>query len=156
MTNFTLMTSWLGSDRKKGTFITPLFYTFKLFSTNCLGTSVDTYVNCDTFNTEKQKGIPYLDVTTVYSEETNTVFINVVNRHKDNTITADIITTSGLFNGKAVANVITGDSLIESFKFDKQEQYIPVIKKIEIEKNKFSVSFPSHSFTQIKVTVKKK
>jgi alpha-N-arabinofuranosidase len=47
MANFTLMTSLLGNDRQKGTFKTPLFYTFKSFSTNCLGNSVDTYVECD-------------------------------------------------------------------------------------------------------------
>ncbi|MBA7539388.1 Intracellular exo-alpha-(1-_5)-L-arabinofuranosidase [subsurface metagenome] len=156
MANFTLLTSLLGSDREKGTFKTPLFNTFKLFSNNCLGYSVDTYVECDTFNTQKYKGIPFLDVTTVYSEETNTVFINVVNRHKDNTITADIFIDSGEFTGKAEAKVITGDSLEDPFTFDQQGQYIPVKKEIEIEKNEFSYSFPAHSFTQIKVALKKK
>ena len=69
MANFTALTSLLSSDPKQGTFKSPLFYTFKLFSNNCLGNSVDTYVSCDTFNTEKHKGIPYLDVSTVYSTE---------------------------------------------------------------------------------------
>lgn len=82
MTNFTLMTSLLSTDREKGNFKSPLFYTFKLFSNNCLGNSVDTYVECDTFNTEKFKGIPFLDVTTVYNKETKTVYINVVNRQR--------------------------------------------------------------------------
>ena len=110
-----MLTSLLGSDREKGTFKTPLFYIFKSFSNNCLGNSIDTYVECDTFNTEKYKGIPYLDVTTVYSKETNTVYINVVNRHKDKAITAEIINNSGGLTGKAEATLITGDSLNESF-----------------------------------------
>ncbi|HEX7412307.1 MAG TPA: alpha-L-arabinofuranosidase C-terminal domain-containing protein, partial [Bacteroidales bacterium] len=63
MANFTTLTSLLSSDPAKGTFKSPLFYTFKLFSNNCLGNSVDTYVVCDTFNTGQYKGIPYLDVT---------------------------------------------------------------------------------------------
>src|SRR5678815_1536774 len=104
--NFTTMTSLLSTEPNKGSFKTPLFYTFKLFSNNCLGNSVDTHVACDTFNTEKYKGIPYLDVTTVYSKETNTVFINVVNRHQDKAITADIASTSGDFTGKAEASLI--------------------------------------------------
>ncbi|MEJ2629297.1 MAG: alpha-L-arabinofuranosidase C-terminal domain-containing protein, partial [bacterium] len=78
MTNLTLMTSLLSTDREKGTFKSPLFYTYKMFSNNCLGSSIDTYVECDTFNTEKYKGIPYLDVTSTYSKETNTVCVNVV------------------------------------------------------------------------------
>ena len=153
MANFTLMTSLLGSDREKGTFKTPLFYTFKLFSNNCLGNSVDTWVECDTFNTEKYKGIPYLDVTTVYSEETNHAYINVINRHKDNSITADIVSSSGEFATKAEATVITSASLKDPFSFDEQKQYIPVTEKINSTKNKVNFTFPPHSITQIKVGV---
>jgi len=153
MTNFTLLTSLLNSDTEKGSFKTPLFYTFKLFSNNCLGNSIDTYVECDTFNTEKNNGIPFLDVTSVYSKETNTVFINVVNRHKDETITAEIINTSGMFTGKAETSLLTVDSLEEQFVFDKQEQYKPVTKEIKVDGNKITCSFPAHSFTQIKVKV---
>jgi alpha-N-arabinofuranosidase len=155
MTNFTLATSLLGSDRDKGTYKTPLFHVFKSFSNNCLGNSVDTYVECDTFNTEKYKGIPFLDITAVYSSENNTVFVNVVNRHKDKSITADIINSSGVFSGKAEANIINSSSLEEPFTFDKQKEYLPEKKEIKIEGNKISCSFPPHSFTQIKAGIKK-
>ena len=155
MTNFTMFTSLLGSDRQKGTFKTPLFYVFKSFSNNCLGKSVDTYVECDTFNTEKYKGIPYLDVTSVYSKETNTLYINVVNRDEDEAITADILASSGEITGKAEASVINSESLRDPFVFDKQKQYIPVINEVKTEKNKLTYSFPAHSFTQIKVGMKK-
>ncbi len=154
MANFTMMTSLLSTDREKGSFKTPLFYTFKLFSNNCRGNSVDTYVQCDTFNTEKYKGIPYLDVTTVYNKETQTVFVNVVNRNKEKAITAEIISEGHAFNGKAEASVVTSDSLYSSFTFDKQKEYIPAMKEIEVTGNTFSYSFPAHSFIQIKAGVK--
>ena len=154
MANFTMMTSLLNSDRGKGSFKTPLFYTFKLFSNNCRGNSVDTYVQCDTFNTEKCKGIPYLDVTAVYNKGTNIVFINVVNRDKDKAIAAEIINDSGILSGKAEASLIDCDSLNAVFTFEKQKEYIPVIKEIEIKGDKISFSFPAHSFTQIKAEVK--
>jgi alpha-L-arabinofuranosidase len=155
MSNFTMLTSLLGSDKEKGTFKTPLFYIFKSFSNNCRGKSVDTYVECDTFNTTLFKGIPYLDVTTVYSKETNTAYINVVNRHKDNPITADIISASGEFAAKAEATLVAGNSLNDSFTYDKQSQYVPVTKVINTDKNRISYSFPPHSFTQIKVEIRK-
>ena len=155
MSNFTLLTSLLSSDPKKGTFKSPLFYIFKAYSNNCRGNAIDTYVQCDTFNTEKYKGIPFLDVTSVYSKETNTVFINVVNRHKDKTITAEISGTSGDFTGKAIASLITTDKLNEAFTFDQQAQYVPLTKEIAIAGNKLSYTFPPHSFTQIKIAVKK-
>jgi alpha-L-arabinofuranosidase len=154
MANFTMLTSLLNTDKDKGSFKTPLFYTFKLFSNNCRGNSVDTYVQCDTFNTEKYKGISYLDVTTVYNKETNTVFINVVNRHKDKEITTEIISDSHNLNGKAEASVVDCGSLTDFFTFDKQKEYIPVTKAIEITGNTISFSFPAHSFTQIKAGVK--
>jgi alpha-L-arabinofuranosidase len=153
MTNFTMLTSLLASDQEKGTYKTPLFYIFKAYSVNCRGKAVDTYVECDTFNTEKYKGIPYLDVSAVYSEETNTIFINVVNRHKDKAITAEIANAGGL-EGKAEASLITGNSLNDTFTFDQQGQYIPSLKEVKIDKNKITYSFPAHSFTQIKVGLK--
>ena len=101
------------------------------------------------------KGIPYLDVTTVYSKETNTIIINVVNRHKEKAIHAEIINTAGGLTGKAEATLIAGNSLNESFAFDKQAQYVPLSKEVIIDKNKITYSFPAHSFTQIKIELKK-
>jgi alpha-L-arabinofuranosidase len=156
MTNFTLLTSLLSSDPKKGTFKSPLFYIFKAYSNNCLGSAVDTYVNCDTFNTEKYKGIAYLDVSATFSKEANAVFINVVNRHKDKAITTDIISTSGDFSGKAEASLITGKDMQEAFVFDKQQDYVPVKSNVETKNNQFTYTFPPHSFTQIKILLKRK
>jgi alpha-N-arabinofuranosidase len=156
MANFTMATSLLSSDPKKGTFKSPLFYTFKLFSNNCLGASVDTYVACDTFGTVQFRGIPFLDVTAVYSKEDNVVFINVVNRNKDKIIATDIVSNSGNFSGNAEATIINNDDLKTPFSFDKQAQYLPVTKNAKVSGNKLSFAFPAHSFTQIKVRVNKK
>jgi alpha-N-arabinofuranosidase len=93
-------------------------------------------------------------VTSVYSKETNTVYINVVNRHRDKAMATDIFSTSGAFMGKAETKLITVDSLDEPFTFDKQDHYNPVTKEIKLEGNKISCSFPAHSFTQIEAGVK--
>ncbi|MDZ7723874.1 MAG: alpha-L-arabinofuranosidase C-terminal domain-containing protein [candidate division KSB1 bacterium] len=155
MTNFTLMTSLLSMDREHGTYKSPLFHTFKLFSNNCLGRSLDTHVECDTFNTERYKGIPYLNVTSVYDPEKNVVYFNVVNRHKIETLTADILNSGCTFKGKAVAKLVTVDSLTEPFSYDKCDQYVPQTDEFPVTDNKFSYSFPPHSFVQIKVNVEK-
>lgn len=156
MGNFTMMTSLLSNDPQKGNYKSPLFYAFKLFSTNCRGQALDTYTVCDTFNTDKYKGIPYLDVTSTYAASDNTVYINVVNRHKDKAITADILSTSGNFNGNAEASVLTSSNLQEAFSYDKQQQYLPAKQPVATKGNALSFSFPAHSFTQIKVMVKPK
>ena len=56
-------------------------------------------------------------MTSVYSKETKTVYINVVNRHKDKTITAEIKNTAGTFAGKAEMSLLTAASLEEPFAF---------------------------------------
>ncbi len=154
MGNFTMFTGLLASDRDKGTYKSPLFETFRLFSTNCRGASIDTYVECDTFNTEKYQGIPFLDVTSVYSKDTKTVFVNVVNRHKDKSITAEITNSAGPFTGKAEVSVLNATSLDEPFAFEKQEQYKPVKKEVSVDGNRITWSFAPHSVTQIRVVVK--
>ena len=156
MANFTMLTSLLSSDPKNGTFKSPVFYTFKAFSNNCLGASVDTYVACDTFGTAQFRGIPYLDVTTVYSKESNTAFINVINRNKDKAITTDIESNGANFSDKAQASIINSDDLKAPFAYDKRNQYVPVTKDVKISGDKLSFTFPPHSFTQIKVGVNKK
>jgi alpha-N-arabinofuranosidase len=154
MTNFTLMTSLIQTDPEKGSFKTPLFHTFKMFSNNCLGNSIDPYVECDTFNTEKYKGIPYLDVTAVYAKASNTVYINVVNRHKDKAIITNIQSTSGDFDGKAEISIINRQDLNEPFTYDNESEYVPGKEEINVKKNEFAHSFPPHSITQIKVGMK--
>jgi alpha-N-arabinofuranosidase len=154
MANYTLFTSLLSFDKDKGLFKSPLFHTFKLFSNNCLGSSVDVFTKGETFDTNECQGIPYLDATSVFNNETNTLVINVVNRHKDESIETEILSSSGAFSGKAVASVVNGE-LDEVFTFDKRDQYIPETKEFSVKGNKLTYSFPPHSFTQIKVGVKK-
>jgi alpha-N-arabinofuranosidase len=155
MTNFTMLTSLLNTDREKGSFRTPLFNTFKLFSNNCRGNSINTYVVCDTFNTSDCKGIPYLDVTSVFVKESNTLLINVVNRHRDEAISTEIISNSGSFSGKALTSEVNSNDIRAEFTFDKQQQYIPVTKEVPVKGNKMTYSFPAHSFVQIKVKIEK-
>lgn len=156
MGNFTAMTSLLSNDPKRGSYKTPLFYTFKLFSNNCLGASVDTYVECDTFNTDKFKGIPYLDVTTVYNREGNAVFVNVINRHQDKSIRSSIQNTTGLFSGEAEVSTINSESLSAPFVFEKTADYLPKTTKLSVSGDRLDYVFPPHSFTQIRLAVRKK
>jgi alpha-N-arabinofuranosidase len=155
MANFTMLTSLLSNDPKNGTFKSPVFYTFKLFSNNCLGSSVDAFVACDTFATDKYKGIPYLDVTAVYAKANGILYINVINRHQSKSIPADLTAATGDFSGKAEASIINSDDLKAPFSYDRRAQYGPATEPVKINGNKLQYAFPPHSFTQIKVTINK-
>jgi len=156
MANYTMFTTLLGYDQKNGSFKTHLFYAFKLFSNNCLGESVDVFVDGETFDVDEQnKNIPYLDVTAVYSREQDALFVNVVNRHKDEPITADIISSAGAFMGKAQISEINMKDINAAYRFDEQEKYLPVTSDKPVKGNRIAYTFPAHSFTQIKVKIEK-
>ena len=153
MANFTMMLSLLANDRDHGYYKTPWFYVFKLYSYNCQGTSIDTYVQCDTFHTKINAGIPYLDVTSVYNKEKGSVFVNVVNRHADKAITADISNVAIPFAGRAQVSSFEGDAM-EMFSYAKRESYKPQTKQADIKNGILTYSFPAHSITQIELKLK--
>lgn len=154
MANFTMMTALLSTDKDKGTYKSPLFYAFKLFTNNCIGQSLDTHVQCETYATGRFKDIPYLDVTSVYSEATKTIFVNVINRHKDKAITTEITDNAAVtFANKAQVSSIEG-SIDEAFSYDKQSQYAPKTKEIDVKNSKIVYAFPANSLTQIAIKVK--
>ena len=150
MTNYTMLPNVLEHDREKGPFRSPLFYTIKMFSNNCLGNALDVSARCDTFNTSAvYTNIPYLDVTAVYARDTRSLVINVVNRHKDAAISTEIVSVAGAFSGKAAVSEINASDVKAPFVFDKQQEYVPVPKEIAVGGNTFTYAFPAHSFTQI-------
>ncbi len=155
MANFTMLTSLLSSDPKEGTFKSALFYTFKSFSVNYGVIPLTRTWTAIPSSTEKYKGIPYLDVTAVYSKESNIAFINVVNRHQDKAITTEITSTAGAFLQKAEATVFNAASLNDDprFSFAKKDQYLPSSATLQIKHGRLSYTFPPHSFTQIKVAI---
>ena len=75
--------------------------------------------------------------------------INVVNRHKDNAISTEIISSSGDFAGKASASELSIADYKAPLTYDKKDQYVPVVKEVAVKGNSMTYSFPAHSFTQI-------
>ncbi|MBB3188095.1 alpha-L-arabinofuranosidase C-terminal domain-containing protein [Microbacter margulisiae] len=150
MSNYTMLTSILARSENGQLFKTPSFYTFKLFSNNCRGTSLNALVKCDTFSTGGYyKDIPYLDVTCVYNKNSGSLIFNVVNRHKEKPVSTELVSHSGNFAGEASVTEIDSHDLEAPYTFDKRDQYIPVTKKLKTKGNEFSYTFPAHSFTQI-------
>jgi alpha-N-arabinofuranosidase len=112
-------------------------------------------VDCNKYDTNECKAIPYLDATAVFNDATDTLFINIVNRHKDEPIETEILSTSGMFSGEAEASVVNKQDIYEDFTFDKKDEYIPKTAKFPVEGKKMTYAFPAHSFVQIKVKIKK-
>jgi len=73
---------------EEGMYRQTIYFPLQLFANNVHGTSLDVYVDCETYDTERfniglgevstqQKEVPYLDVSAVYRD--GEVVINVMN-----------------------------------------------------------------------------
>jgi alpha-N-arabinofuranosidase len=155
MANYTMMTSLLSRDRQGDLYKSPSFYTFKMFSNNCRGIALEPLVRCDTFSTSSYyRDIPYLDVTSVYDKTKRYVVINVVNRHEKKAVNAQIVSDSGPFSGEATVTVVAGGDLKTPYSYANRKAYVPVAEQIKTSGERFTYSFPAHSFTQIMVKIR--
>jgi alpha-N-arabinofuranosidase len=147
-----------------GMFKQTIFYPLQLFANNVYGTSLDVFVDCKTYNTEKfflgpgetttqSKNVPYLDVSATW--QNGELILNVVNRNKDEAITADIISQNGAFMGNFSVSEINGPDIKSSNDFNNE--IVKTIEKpsIAASGNKITYTFPPHSFTMIKGKIQK-
>ncbi len=140
-----------------------IYYPLALFANNVHGTSLDVYTDCDTYDTDefliglgesktRQTGVPYLDVSATYFDDE--VILCIVNRHKDEAISTDIISQNGIFNGEIQIYEVNGPDIksINDFGVSNIETIIKPSLKARGES--FSYSFPPHSFTLLKVKIR--
>ena len=152
MANLTMITSLVGNS-PDGDFKNSLFYTFSLYSKNALGTSLDVYTNCEKYDNEVFKNIPYLDVTAVLNESAKKVIINVVNRNETKDIETNIDLQTGNYSGKATVNLIDAENV--DARNTKEEQPINIkTTEVSFKSNSIKHTFPAHSFTQIEIPYK--
>jgi len=141
-----------------------IYYPLALFANNAFGTSLDVAVDCETYDTgeffiglaesrTKQEDVPYLDVSATYDE--GKVTICVVNRNKDKTITTDIISQEGNFDGEIEVFEINGPNIKAVNDFGKTT--VKTVQKESIKTNnsgKIEYTFPPHSITMMKGKIK--
>ncbi len=142
-----------------------IYYPLQLFSEHNYGTSLDLFVETDTYDTEEffvglgesqtqQDDVPYLDVSATYKEN-GEVVINVVNRHKENAITADIISQTGEFSGNFEIYEVNGPNVKARNDFDQTEVQTQQKESIEADGTQITYSFPAHSYTLLKGRIEK-
>jgi len=148
---------------EKGMYKQTIYYPLQLFANNVKGTSLDVFVDCDTYDpgefnvglgevTTFQENVPYLDVSATY--QGNEVTICVVNRHKDQSIATDIISQTGDFTGSMKVFEVNGPDIKSSNDFDKVEVKTTEKADVKIKGDHFTYSFAPHSFTLLKCSLK--
>ena len=151
MANITMITNLVG-NHPEGDFRNSIFHTFYLYSHNALGTALDVYTDCETYDNEIFTDIPYLDVTAVLNEEEKNLVLNVVNRHETDDVNTSVDLQTGSFTGKATVHLL--NAAVDA-RNTREEQPIDIVtSEISFRGNSISYSFPAHSFTQIVIPFK--
>ena len=145
---------------KDGMFKQTIYFPLQLFANNMFGISLDVYVDCDTYDTDdfyiglaeqttQQNNVPYLDVSAAYND--GEVIVSVINRHKDNAISTDIISQQGLFDGEFEVFEVNGPDIKAENDFDKINVHTIEKEPVNVKRaDKFTYSFPPHSYTMLK------
>jgi len=148
---------------EKGLFRQTIYYPLQLFAKYVHGQSLDVYVDCPTYDTERfsiglgetttvQKAVPYLDVSAAYDQPQ--VVICVVNRHKDKALAAQIICQEGTFAGPFEIYEVNGPDIKAENDFDRES--VKAIRRpdVQVSGPTFTYAFPAHSFTLLRGTIR--
>ncbi len=141
---------------EKAMFRQTIYYPLQLFANYVQGTSLEVFVDCKTYDTEKfflglgetttqQKKVPYLDVSATYNN--GELILCVLNRSKDEAITTDIVSQNGPFTGQFSVKEVNGPDIKSGNDFTKENVKTIVKNPVSVSGNKFTYSFPPHSFT---------
>ncbi len=133
-------------------FYQTIFYPLQLFANYCKGESLDTYVDCGTFSTKEHADVPYLDVSSAYDKANGELILNVVNRNENEALTTDIISEEGKFSGNAQIYTVNGKN-IKDINSTTEQNVKTATASMKVSGEKFTYSFPAHSFTMIRITI---
>lgn len=97
------------------------YYPLQLFSKNCKGQSLSTFVQCDNYDAGDYKQIPYLDVSSTFDEKSGDLVINVVNRHSEKAIETSIQNQSGKLGSRASIAEVNSSSLTDENTVSSQK-----------------------------------
>ncbi len=131
------------------------YFPLQLFANNCRGMALDIYSVSDAFSTDKSKRVQYLDVSGTYEPDKEQLVLNVVNRHKDEHIPADVICQTGNLANTAMIYVVNADDIKDVNSIYEQKVGIKT-DRVELSGNTFAYDFEPHSFTQLIIKLDKK
>jgi alpha-N-arabinofuranosidase len=140
-----------------------IYFPLQLLAQNMYGISLDVYVDCDSYDTDdffiglgesttQQSDVPYLDVPA--SVNGDDIILAVVNRHRDQAISTDIILQEGSFDGSISVFEVNGPDVKSSNDFDTERVVTVEKPELKARGQQINYSFPAHSFILIKGIIK--
>ena len=131
----------------QGMFLQTIYYPLQLFANNTKGKALELFVDSPRYKTARFDGVPYLDASAGW--ENGSLVLNVVNRHRDQAIEAEVEAQDKQFAGSVAVSEVNGPDIKSENDFNKT-----LVKTVERsvtgDGHRLRYSFPPHSFTMLK------
>lgn len=132
----------------EGMFLQTIYYPLQLFANHSKGKALELLVESPTYTSKRFGDVRYLDTSAAY--DNGNLILNVVNRSKDQSLTADIETVNKDFSGTVSISEVNGPDI-------KAENDFGVTKVKTVQRTasaqgkKYTHTFAPHSYTMLKV-----
>jgi len=134
-------------------FLQTIFYPLELYTCENGTVALDTYCDCETFETNRYGKVPYLDVSASFDPDKNRISINVINRHLTDTIPVTIENQHGGLSDKGTLFEINGEDIKTVNDFKAKENVITQKREISVSSNPFVLELPPHSISMAQIFV---
>lgn len=131
----------------EGMFLQTIYYPLQLFANNTRGKAIELFVDSPKYQTTRFDGVPYLDASASWDDGSLT--LNVVNRHRDQSIEAEVETQDKQFAGSVAVSEVNGPDIKAENDFNKT-MVKTTERSVTADGRKLRYSFPPHSFTMLK------
>lgn len=132
---------------EKGLFLQTIYHPLQLFAENTHGSALETFVDSPSYDSKLAGSIPYLDVSSALNN--GTVVINVVNRHLDKDIEAEIDAAGQSLGGTFEVAQVNGPDIKAENTFGSSK--VQTVKNTERASGRtWKYRFPAHSYTMLK------
>jgi alpha-N-arabinofuranosidase len=130
-----------------GLFLQTIYYPLQLFANHSKGKALELSVDSPKYPSKRFGEIPYLDTSAAY--DNGALILNVVNRHENQAIDADIDLEDKRFVGPVEVAEVNGPDIKAENNFDSTKVSIAT-RSTGARGAKLQYRFPPHSFTMLK------
>ena len=134
-------------SNEQGLFLQTIYYPLQLFAANARGDALEVFVDSPGYSTKEHARVPYLDVSATLNGRA--LVLNVVNRHPDQDIEAEIETQDAQLSGDVEIAAVNGPDLKTENNFGSEKVKTETGRQ-PASAGKLRYKFPAHSFTQIR------
>jgi alpha-N-arabinofuranosidase len=134
-------------NNEKGLFLQTIYYPLQLFANNTRGKALELLVEAPKYKTKRYDEVSYLDASAGY--DSGSLVLNVVNRHRDQPIDAEVLIEDKNFSGEVTVTEVNGPGLKSENDFGSTTVQ-PKETSATPQGNTLHHRFAPHSYTMLK------